>query len=128
MQLTLRAPNERVAEHGTSSLRRRAVMRAIPALLLVLFGLLFGTASHARAYSAGCGEIPIVPGIPPWGFHTGTRPDGTGAFARGHGDINLDANTVSGIICQERRFDSGPTRAITMTPTTRRCGAIQGTL
>jgi hypothetical protein len=116
MQLNLGAPSEKVAKHATSSLRRRAVMRAIFALLLVLVGLL-GTGSHARAYSAGCGEIPIVPGIPPWGFHTGTRPDGTGAFARGHGDINLDANTVSGIICQERRFDGGPTRAITMTVT-----------
>jgi hypothetical protein len=114
MQVTLRAPNENVTRRETSSLRRRTVTRAITALLLLLFGLL-GTASHARAYSAGCGEIPIVPGIPPWGFHTGTAPDGTGAFARGHGDINLDANTVSGIICQERRFEGGPTRAITMT-------------
>jgi len=103
-----------VIGRGTSSLRRRAVMRATPVLLLALFALP-GTASPARAYSAGCGEIPIVPGIPPWGFHTGTAPDATGAFARGHGDINLDANTVSGIICQERRFDGGPTRAITMT-------------
>jgi hypothetical protein len=114
IQVALRVAKGNVAGHGTSSLRRPAVMRAIPALLLVLFGLL-GTASPAPAYSAGCGEIPIVPGIPPWGFHTGTTPDGTGAFARGHGNINLDANTVSGIICQEQRFDGGPTRAITMT-------------
>ena len=29
-------------------------------------------------------------------------PRGDSSFARGHGDINLDANTVSGIICQEK--------------------------
>jgi hypothetical protein len=80
------------------------------ALLMLL------TAAHrAVGYSAGCGEISIVPGIPPWGFHTGS-PDfaQTGSFARGHGEIDLAAGTVSGIICQERRF-GGHTRAITMT-------------
>jgi hypothetical protein len=77
--------------------------------------MLIGAARQARAYSAGCGNIPIVPGIPPWGFHTGSPDFGkAGSFARGHGDINLGANTVSGIICQERRF-GGATRAITMT-------------
>ncbi len=74
-----------------------------------------GMPGSAAGYSAGCGEIPIVPGIPPWGFHTGTGPDASGSFARGHGDINLEANTVSGVICQERRFDGGPARSITMT-------------
>ena len=34
------------------------------------------------------------------------------SFARGHGEINLGASTVSGIICQEKT--SGP-RSITMT-------------
>ncbi len=72
-------------------------------------------AGSSEAYTPGCGQIPIVPGIPPWGFHTGTGPDSTGAFARGHGEIDLAAGTVSGIICQERRFAGGPTRAITMT-------------
>ncbi|HXP37241.1 MAG TPA: hypothetical protein VN817_05695 [Solirubrobacteraceae bacterium] len=66
------------------------------------------TASQASAYTAGCGQIPIVGGIPPWGFHTGSPSDSS--FARGHGEINLDANTVSGIICQEKRSGS-----ITMT-------------
>jgi len=76
---------------------------------------LTATAGTAAGYSAGCGEIPIVLGIPPWGFHTGNPDFGSsGSFARGHGEINLGANTVSGIICQERRF-GGPTRAITMT-------------
>jgi hypothetical protein len=39
----------------------------------------------------------------------------TGSFARGHGQINLEANTVSGILCQEDRVRNQPTRAITMT-------------
>jgi hypothetical protein len=66
------------------------------------------TMGQAASYTAGCGQVPIVGGIPPWGFHTGS-PDES-SFARGHGEINLDANTVSGIICQEKRSGS-----ITMT-------------
>jgi hypothetical protein len=46
-----------------------------------------------------CDQIPIPGGIPPWGFHTGSYST-SGAFARGHGDINLAANSVSGILCQ----------------------------
>jgi hypothetical protein len=57
-----------------------------------------------------------VGGIPPWGFHTGAPITGaTGSFARGHGDIDLDANTVSGILCQVDRVRHGPDRLITMT-------------
>ncbi len=66
------------------------------------------TAGRASAYTPGCGQVPIVYGIPPWGFHTGS-PGGS-SFARGHGEINLETNTVSGIICQEKRSGS-----ITMT-------------
>jgi hypothetical protein len=73
------------------------------------------TAGSASAYSAGCGQIPIVYGIPPWGFHTGPPLGARGSFARGHGQIDLGANTVSGIICQERRFSNGQTKSITMT-------------
>lgn len=91
---------------------RHTPIRAIPALLVL--SALLGAVGSAHAYSAGCGEIPIVPGIPPWGFHTGNAPDAAGAFARGHGHIDLGANTVSGVICQERRFHGGPTRSITM--------------
>jgi hypothetical protein len=78
-------------------------------LALTLLLALAGTASQASAYSPGCGAVPIVYGIPPWGFHTGS-PGEAGGFARGHGEINLEANTVSGIICQEDRKG-----AITMT-------------
>jgi hypothetical protein len=63
-----------------------------------------------------CAQIPIVGGIPPWGFHTGAPITGaTGSFARGHGEINLDANTVSGILCQVDRVRHEPDRLIIMT-------------
>jgi hypothetical protein len=63
-----------------------------------------------------CAQIPIVGGIPPWGFHTGSPITGaTGSFARGHGDINLTANTVSGILCQVDRVRHEPDRLIIMT-------------
>lgn len=63
-----------------------------------------------------CSQIPIVGGIPPWGFHTGAPITGaTGSFARGHGDINLDTNTVSGILCQVDRVRHEPDRLIIMT-------------
>jgi hypothetical protein len=63
-----------------------------------------------------CSQIPIVGGIPPWGFHTGAPITGaTGSFARGHGDINLAANTVSGILCQVDRVRHQPDRLIIMT-------------
>jgi hypothetical protein len=84
-------------------------------LALTLTLALGGTAGEAAGYSAGCGQVPIVYGIPPWGFHTGPPVGATGSFARGHGEINLEANTVSGIICQEQHFPDRPTRAITMT-------------
>lgn len=73
-----------------------------------------GGTGEAAAFSPGCGQVPIVYGIPPWGFHTGASLDSSGSFARGHGEINLEASTVSGIICQERHFRGQPTRAITM--------------
>jgi hypothetical protein len=82
---------------------------AFAALTLTSRSALLGTAGPAAAYSPGCGAIPIVYGIPPWGFHTGS-PGEAGGYARGHGEINLEANTVSGIICQEDRRG-----AITMT-------------
>lgn len=63
-----------------------------------------------------CAQIPIVGGIPPWGFHTGSPISGaTGSFARGHGDIDLSANTVSGILCQVDRVRHQPDRLIVMT-------------
>lgn len=74
-----------------------------------------GLTDAAAGYAPGCGQVPIVYGIPPWGFHTGSPAGVTGGFARGHGDIDLETGTVSGIICQELHFRGQPTRSITMT-------------
>ena len=86
------------------------------ALALALLGTLLvalGAAGEARA-ATSCSQIRTVYGIPPWGFHTGPPIGDSGSFARGHGQINLAANTVSGILCQEDRVRGRPTRAITM--------------
>jgi len=72
---------------------------AFAVLAVTLLPALIGTPGRAGAFSPGCGEVPIVYGIPPWGFHTGSP--GEQSYARGHGQINLEANTVHGIICQE---------------------------
>jgi hypothetical protein len=85
------------------TLNDRITRRTGLVLVLTLLVALAGTISHAAGYSPGCGQIPIVGGIPPWGFHTGSPIGETGSFARGHGEINLEANTVSGILCQEDR-------------------------
>jgi hypothetical protein len=85
-------------------------------LLTPLLGLV-GMADPAGGYAVQyCAQIPIVGGIPPWGFHTGAPIAGaTGSYARGHGEINLAANTVSGILCQVDRVRNGPDRLIIMT-------------
>ena len=50
------------------------------------------------------------------GFHTGAPiTTAAGSYARGHGEINLAANTVSGILCQVDRVSSQPDRLIIMT-------------
>jgi hypothetical protein len=93
------------------------------ALLSVLVGPVgLAGARSARPSSAtassvqDCSQIPIVDGIPPWGFHTGAPISGaTGSFARGHGEINLTANIVSGILCQVDRVSHQPDRLIIMT-------------
>ena len=94
--------------------------RARIALTVLVLTALLGVASMAGAAAAFpvqyCAPIPIVPGIPPWGFHTGAPITGAlGSFARGHGDINLGANTVSGILCQVDRVRHQPDRLIIMT-------------
>jgi hypothetical protein len=94
------------------------IVRRIGLVLVVLTSLPAFTCmtGQAAAYTPGCGRVPIVYGIPPWGFHTGAPiTGGTGSFARGHGEIDLAAHTVSGIICQEDHVRGRPTRSITMT-------------
>jgi hypothetical protein len=84
--------------------------------LTALLGLV-GLTGTASAYPVQyCKQIPIVYGIPPWGFHTGAPITGAaGSYARGHGDVNLAMNTVSGILCQVFRVPRQPDRLIIMT-------------
>jgi hypothetical protein len=93
--------------------------RRAPLAILVLLPLLslVTMAASAGGYQVQyCSQVPIVGGIPPWGFHTGNPITGpTGSYARGHGDINLAANTVSGILCQVDRVRNQPDRLIIMT-------------
>jgi len=97
----------------------KKITRRLGVALLVLAPLLalVGSAGPASGYQTQyCSQIPIVYGIPPWGFHTGSPITGaTGSYARGHGEINLDANSVSGILCQVFRVPSQPDRLIIMT-------------
>ena len=98
-------------------MRRRFPARAagLTVLLLSLLALV-GASAQAGAYKVQyCSQVPIVQGIPPWGFHTGAPISGaTGSYARGHGNINLSANTVSGILCQVDRYRHQPDRLIVM--------------
>jgi hypothetical protein len=98
-------------------MRRHRILRRSGLAIFALMTLApcSSMAGQAATYSPGCGQIPIVGGIPPWGFHTGPPVGESGSFARGHGQIDLEASTVSGILCQEDRFRGQPTRAITMT-------------
>ncbi|MGC2372291.1 MAG: hypothetical protein WA484_00300 [Solirubrobacteraceae bacterium] len=95
------------------------ILRRVGLVVLVLTSLLALTSPAGSATASSfqyCAQIPIVGGIPPWGFHTGAPITGaTGSFARGHGDINLTANTVSGILCQVDRVRHQPDRLIIMT-------------
>ena len=75
-----------------------------------------GSDSTARPAVQYCAQVPMVGGIPPWGFHTGAPITGaSGSYARGHGDINLTAGTVSGILCQVDRVAGEPDRMLTLT-------------
>lgn len=74
----------------------RLALAASAALLAAL-----GATGSASARTS-CSQVPTVYGIPPWGFHTGPYT-GSPSFAKGHGQIDLQANTVSGIICQQDR-------------------------
>ncbi len=81
--------------------------------LLPLLGSTASASGHPVQY---CAPVPIVQGIPPWGFHTGAPITGaTGSYARGHGHISLSKNTVSGILCQVDRVRHHPDRLIIMT-------------
>ena len=98
---------------------RRGRLTRRAGLAVCVLGALLALAITAGSAGARpvqyCAQIPIVGGIPPWGFHTGAPITGSsGSYARGHGDINLAANTVSGILCQVDRRRHQPDRLITM--------------
>jgi hypothetical protein len=98
---------------GNNTTRRLGLAVSVLTPLLALIGVAGSAAAYPVQY---CAQVPIVGGIPPWGFHTGapiTRA--SGSYARGHGDINLAANTVSGILCQVDRVRNQPDRLIIMT-------------
>ena len=87
----------------------------LAALVMSPLLALIGTTGSASAQTDYCAQIPIIYGTPPWGFNTGSPITGaTGSYARGHGDIDLDANTVSGILCQVFRVRNQPDRLIIM--------------
>jgi hypothetical protein len=73
-------------------------------LLLPALSLL-ATSGSAGAYPVQyCSQVPIIPGIPPWGFHTGEPITGAnGSYARGHGNYDFARNWVAGIMCQVDR-------------------------
>jgi hypothetical protein len=93
---------------------RRAGLAALALMpLLVLIGMAGPAGGKPIQF---CAQIPIVGGIPPWGFHTGAPITGaSGSYARGHGEIDLADNTVSGILCQVDRAPNQPDRLIIMT-------------
>jgi hypothetical protein len=108
-----------VGKRTSFGVRRKHLATRIGLAVFVLTPLLAfaGMAGSATASSVQyCAQIPIVGGIPPWGFHTGAPITGAvGSYARGHGQINLAANTVSGILCQADRVRHQPDRLIIMT-------------
>jgi hypothetical protein len=71
------------------------------------------TAPHCNWYS-GSG-VPPGSGIPPWGFHATQKfPSGGSGFAMGWGKINLNANTISGKICEDVYASGQPTLEISV--------------
>ncbi len=104
--------------YSRPAMRTNKIIRRLGLGALVLTPLLalIGMAGSASGYQTEyCSQVPIVYGTPPWGFNTGSPITGaTGSYARGHGDIDLDANTVSGILCQVFRVRNKPDRLIVM--------------
>src|SRR6204780_100187 len=96
-----------------SQLKARLGVAVVLAAPLVALATMAGPATGYDVQY--CSSVPIVQGIPPWGFHTGAPITGaSGSYARGHGEINLSANTVSGILCQVNRVRNQPDRLIIM--------------
>lgn len=71
----------------------------LPLAAVTLVLAMTGFTGSASAHTS-CAQIGTVYGIPPWGFHTGAY-SGESWFAKGHGDIDFEADTVSGVICEQ---------------------------
>lgn len=96
----------------TPLMRRTGLAVLVLAPLLALISMTGSAGAYPVQY---CSQVPIVGGIPPWGFHTGSPITGaSGSYARGHGHISLARNTVSGILCQVDRSRHQPDRLILM--------------
>ena len=120
---------------------RRGILLAALTAVVATLSAVVTVAPAASAVSSAVDYCPYIPvlstGIPPWGFHTGSPiSNETGSYARGHGDISLSSDTVSGVICKVDRVrqrqrphdrDDGRCPASAITPTTPRCGAIRAT-
>ncbi len=106
-------PGASLGRRGKQIPRRTGLAALVLTPLLALAGMAGSATASSVQY---CTAVPTVGGIPPWGFHTGAPiTAATGSYARGHGDINLAANTVSGILCQVDRVLNQPDRLIIMT-------------
>lgn len=80
------------------------------------FAGLAGAKRPVAAASAYCSSIPIVEVAPEeWGFHAGQpQPGADTSYARGHGKIDLSAQTASGVICQVERHPGAAERQIVL--------------
>src|SRR5271156_958353 len=84
------SPHGEPSGYSPRPMTRSQTMGSVALLALTTMLALGGRAGEAAGYTPGCGQIPIVYGSPPWGFHTGPSIGATGSFARGHGNINLE--------------------------------------
>jgi hypothetical protein len=93
---------------------RAVVVSGLAAPVVAVALLVVGvTAAQTVNY---CQVIPQVPvAKEAWGFHGGKPITGaTGSYTRGHGQINLSAQTANGVICQVDRVRNAPDRQIVL--------------
>lgn len=97
-------------------MRTNTPIRRLAIAASVLVGLLaLAMTGSAAARPQDCKQIPYIQGIPEWGYHANNPITGArGSYTRGHGDISLTGNTISGTLCQVDRVH-GQDRLIYMT-------------
>ena len=106
------------------SARRVTLRIGLTALVLTSVLALVGTAGSAAGYQVQyCAQVPIVGGIPPWGFHTGQPITGaTGSYARGHGQTPISLRLRESISTVATR----PLTGLCTTTTNRRADDCNG--